>query len=96
MDIDKLNETLDIAEGLNKYKLTIITGRDRDSIGDINKETFTAEDDLKALLYVFTNYNLQNAGMFNGDYDEEDLDDEDKALKEQILTCVKENKIQER
>ena len=95
LDIKKLYETLDLAEGLQNYKLTIITGRDRDSIGDINKETFKAENDLKALLYVFEQYNLQNAGMFNGEYEEEDLIEEDKMLKETILDCVREKRIQQ-
>ena len=77
------------------YKLTIITGRDRDFDGVLQNMTINAENDLEALLYVFKNYDLQNAGMFNGDYEEEDLTEEDKQLKQNILNCVKENKIEE-
>lgn len=95
LDINKLNETLDLAEGLSNYTLKIITGRDRDSIGVLQNITIKAENDLDALLQVFKGYDLQNAGMFNGEYTDEDLTEEDKQLKEQILTCVKQNKIEE-
>lgn len=95
LDINKLNETLDLAEGVQNYKLTIITGRDRDSDGVLQNITIKAENDLDALLQVFKGYDLQNAGMFNGDYEDADLDEGDKQLKERILNCVKENKIEE-
>ena len=92
----ELNETLEkFLETKGKYTLTIITGRDRDSIGEITKETFDAKNDLEALLYVFENYKLQNAGMFNGDYEDDELEDEDIELKNNILNCVKEEKVEE-
>lgn len=91
-----LNEKLEkLFETKGKYILTIITGRDRDSIGDVTKKTFNAKNDLDALLYVFKNYNLQNAGMFNGDYEEDELEEDQIELKNNILKCVKEGKIQE-
>ena len=62
LDINKLNETLDLAEGVQNYKLTIITGRDRDSDGVLQNITIKAENDLDALLQVFKGYDLQNAG----------------------------------
>ena len=99
MDFLKINENLINASKFlyesNDYKLTIITGRDRDSIGVLQNITIKAENDLDALLQVFKGYDLQNAGMFNGEYTDEDLTEEDKRLKEQILTCVKQNKIEE-
>ena len=61
----------------------------------LTKESFQADNDLAALLYVFENYDLQNAGMFNGDYEDDDLEEDDIELKNNILNCVKENKIEE-
>ena len=99
MDFLKINENLTkVSKFLyesNDYKLTIITGRDRDSDGVLQNITIKAENDLDALLQVFKGYDLQNAGMFNGEYTDEDLTEEDKQLKERILNCVKENKIEE-
>lgn len=95
-DFKALNEQLEkFLEAKGKYKLTIITGRDRDSIGDVTKKTFNAKNDLDALLYVFKNYKLQNAGMFNGYYEDDELEDEDIELKNNILKCVKEDKVEE-
>ena len=93
--IRTLNEKLDKFIESNDYKLTIIVGRDRDSDGELAEENIKAENDLKALLYVFENYNLQNAGMFNGYYDDDELEEDDIELKNKILNCVKENKIEE-
>lgn len=97
MDIKKLNEKLEkyIIDESNEYKLSIITDRDRDAYGELTKTTFTAKNDLEALLYVFKNYNLQNAGMFNGYYEDDELEEDDIELKNKILNCVKENKIEE-
>lgn len=99
MDFLKINENLTRASKFlyesNDYKLTIITGRNRDSNGVLQNITIKAENDLDALLQVFKGYDLQNAGMFNGEYTDEDLTEEDKQLKERILNCVKENKIEE-
>ena len=99
MDFLKINENLTKASKFlyesNDYKLTIITGRDRDSDGVLQNITIKAANDLDALLQVFKGYDLQNAGMFYGEYTDEDLTEEDKQLKERILNCVKENKIEE-
>lgn len=99
MDFKALHEELKEASKFlyesNEYKLTIITGRDRDSDGELTKESFKAKNDLEALLYVFKTYDLQNAGMFNGTYEDGDWDEEDEQLRQNILNCVKENKIEE-
>lgn len=98
--LDELEEEEDMDESVLKesqgeYKLVIITGRDRGDDGKLTKESFQADNDLAALLYVFENYDLQNAGMFNGDYEDDDLEEDDIELKNNILNCVKENKIEE-
>ena len=84
-----------LKESQGEYKLVIITGRGRGDDGKLTKESFQADNDLAALLYVFENYDLQNAGMFNGDYEDDDLEEDDIELKNNILNCVKENKIEE-
>ena len=98
--LDELEEEEDMDESVLKesqdeYKLVIITGRGRGDDGKLTKESFQADNDLAALLYVFENYDLQNAGMFNGDYEDDDLEEDDIELKNNILNCVKENKIEE-
>ena len=98
--LDELEEEEDMDESVLKesegeYKLVIITGRGRGDDGKLTKESFQADNDLAALLYVFQNYDLQNAGMFNGDYEDDDLEEDDIELKNNILNCVKENKIEE-
>lgn len=84
-----------LKESQDEYKLVIITGRGRGDDGKLTKESFQADNDLAALLHVFENYDLQNAGMFNGDYEDDDLEEDDIELKNNILNCVKENKIEE-
>ena len=98
--LDELEDEEDMDESVLKesqgeYKLVIITGRGRGDDGKLTKESFQADNDLAALLYVFENYDLQNAGMFNGDYEDDDLEEDDIELKNNILNCVKENKIEE-
>ena len=98
--LDELEEEEDMDESVLKesqdeYKLVIITGRGRGDDGKLTKESFQADNDLAALLYVFQNYDLQNAGMFNGEYEDDDLEEDDIELKNNILNCVKENKIEE-
>lgn len=92
-DEEDMDESV-LKESQDEYKLVIITGRGRGDDGKLTKESFQADNDLAALLYVFENYDLQNAGMFNGDY-EDDLEEDDIELKNNILNCVKENKIEE-
>lgn len=97
-DIEDLENDMDesvLKESQGEYKLVIITGRGRGDDGKLTKESFQADNDLAALLYVFENYDLQNAGMFNGDYEDDDLEEDDIELKNNILNCVKENKIEE-
>ena len=84
-----------LKESQDEYKLVIITGRGRGDDGKLTKESFQDDKDLAALLHVFENYDLQNAGMFNGDYEDDDLEEDDIELKNNILNCVKENKIEE-
>ena len=98
--LDELEDEEDMDESVLKesqgeYKLVIITGRGRGDDGKLTKESFQADNDLAALLHVFENYDLQNAGMFNGDYEDDDLEEDDIELKNNILNCVKENKIEE-
>lgn len=97
-DIEDLENDMDesvLKESQGEYKLVIITGRGRGDDGKLTKESFQADNDLAALLHVFENYDLQNAGMFNGDYEDDDLEEDDIELKNNILNCVKENKIEE-
>lgn len=93
-DEEDMDESV-LKESQDEYKLVIITGRGRGEDGKLTKESFQADNDLAALLYVFENYDLQNAGMFNGDYEDDDLEEDDIELKNNILNCVKENKIEE-
>lgn len=93
-DEENMHESI-MKESQGDYKLVIITGRGRGDDGKLTKESFQADNDLAALLYVFENYDLQNAGMFNGDYEDDDLEEDDIELKNNILNCVKENKIEE-
>lgn len=84
----ELNEKLEKFLESDQYKLTIITDRDRDSDGKLTKVSFDADNDLEALLYVFKNYDLQNGGMFNGEYSDDELDHEEKEIKDQVLLAV--------
>lgn len=95
MDIDKLNETLDLAEGLQNYKLTIITGRDRDSDGELTKETFKANNAVDAVLKVLKEYNTCCSGWFNGDYTEDELDETEKARNEKLYAAAESGDDQE-
>ena len=97
-DMQDLEDNMDesvLKESQDEYKLVIITGRGRGDDGKLTKESFQADNDLAALLHVFENYDLQNAGMFNGEYEDDDLEEDDIELKNNILNCVKENKIEE-
>lgn len=93
-DEEDMDESV-LKESQGEYKLVIITGRGRGDDGKLTKESFQADNDLAALLHVFENYDLQNAGMFNGDYEDDDLEEDDIELKNNILNCVKENKIED-
>ena len=100
MDFLKINENLTKASKFlyesNDYKLTIITGRDRDSDGKLETVTIKAESDFDALFQVFEDYNLQNAGMFNGAYEDDEIEGEDEVLRQKILDCVGEpSKVKE-
>lgn len=83
-DYKKLNEEVEKFLEADGYKLTIITGRDRDSDGRITKDVITAKNDVDAFCKVLTEYGTCCSGYFNGEYELEELDDEEKEMIEKI------------
>lgn len=93
MDFKALKEELKEASKFlyesTEYKLTIITGRDRDSDGELTKTSFKAENDVDAVLKVLKEYNTCCSGWFNGDYTEDELDETEKARNEKLYAAAK-------
>lgn len=98
MDFKTLYEELKEASKFlyesTEYKLTIITGRDRDSDGELTKTTFTAKNDVDAFYKVLAEYNTCCQGYFNGEYADE-LDEKEKEMMSKIDTAKETGENQE-
>lgn len=82
-----------IRESRNEYKLTIITGRDRDSNGQLTKTSFKAKNDVDAFYKVLAEYNTCCQGYFNGEYADE-LDEKEKEMMSKIHAAKETGKNQ--
>ena len=78
----------------HKYKITIITGRDRNSNGKLTKNSFEAKNDVDAFYKVLAKYDTCCQGYFNDDY-ADDLDEKQKQMMSKINTARETGKNQE-
>ena len=105
MNIKRLNEKLEKilnedknykrTRGLKKYELKILVDRGRSSNGKVLTTNIKANNDVEALLKVFTDFDLQNSGYFNGDYADDELDQEQLQNKNKVLAALNSGKNQE-
>lgn len=78
-----------------QYELKIIVDRNRGSNGRAITTNIDANNDAEALLKVFTNFDLQNSGYFNGDYAEDELDEQELENKNKVLAASNSGENQE-
>lgn len=84
-----------IKEENGQYELKIIVDRNRGSNGRAITTNIDANNDAEALLKVFTNFDLQNSGYFNGDYAEDELDEQELENKNKVLAASNSGENQE-
>lgn len=95
-DLKLLNsDFFEAKEENGQYELKIIVDRNRGSNGRAITTNIDANNDAEALLKVFTNFDLQNSGYFNGDYTDDELDQEELQNKNKVLAAANSGQNQE-